>query len=72
MSYEPAAFLEDAEWLAETRETWHQAARRLGVSPTALEKRLRAHGRPGLAQRFSGYADWNAQRRDTHPREGAA
>ncbi len=68
-TYDRAAFLEDVGWLAETGESWLGAAARLGVTPTALEKRLWTLEAHGLAQRLSGYHGWVAagrrRQRDT-------
>lgn len=61
-NYDRAAFLEDAEWLADTGATYQQASRRLGLTPAALEKRLRRHGRPDLLDRFGGYRAVNLAR----------
>lgn len=44
----PAAdFIEDAQWLADTGESWSMAAIRLGYGTNliALERRLHRHGR---------------------------
>ncbi len=54
--YDPAAFLEDAEWLAQTGAGFDEAARRLHLTRTGLEKRLRTHGRRDLLERFGAYA----------------
>lgn len=62
-SYDRAAFLENCQWLAETGESWLGAAARLGVTPTALEKRLWRLGAYGLAGRLSGYHVWVADGR---------
>ncbi len=57
-TYDRAAFLEDVRFMAETGESWLGAAHRLGVTPTALEKRLWTLDAHGLAQRLSGYHVW--------------
>ncbi len=68
-TYDRAAFLEDVRWLAETGESWLGAAARLGVTPTALEKRLWTLEAHALTGRLSGYHVWVAagrrRQRDT-------
>lgn len=39
---------EDLEWMAETGETFTGAAKRLGISNSALERWLRIHPMPGV------------------------
>lgn len=40
--------IEDVEWMAETGEVWTEAAKRLGVHPKTLERRLARAGRQDL------------------------
>ncbi len=65
-SYDRAAFLEDVQWLAETGESWLGAAQRLGVTPTALDKRLWMLGAHGLVARLSGFDVWVTAGRRRH------
>ena len=60
--YDLRALIEDVEFLADTRETFDRAAVRLGVSRTALEKRLRTAGRTDLLGRLGGYQAWVVDR----------
>ncbi len=68
-TYDRAAFLENVRFMAETGESWLGAAARLGVTPTALEKRLWRLGAYGLTGRLSGFDVWVAagrrRQRDT-------
>jgi hypothetical protein len=43
-----AAMIEDAEFMAETGETWEGAAMRLGIKPGTLEQKLCKAGRYDL------------------------
>lgn len=47
--------IEDVEWLIETGEYPPRAARRLGTTQQALERRLRRAGRHDLANYFTPY-----------------
>ncbi|MDQ3224614.1 MAG: hypothetical protein M3Q75_14260 [Gemmatimonadota bacterium] len=65
-SYDRAAFLENVRFMAETGESWLGAAHRLGVTPTALDKRLWRLGAHGLAGRLSGFDAWVTSGRRRH------
>lgn len=47
------AVIEDATFLADTGEGLTQVARRIGMSPGALERRLYHHGRADLFARLA-------------------
>lgn len=47
-----AARAEDIRWLAETGESLTGAARRLGITPTGLEKYCQRHGLDDAARRM--------------------
>ena len=49
------AWLEDAEWLAASGCGLEEAARRLGFTPTQLQRRLQRAGRHELARRLTGW-----------------
>ena len=65
--------IEDVEWMAETGETWTNAARRLGVQARSLERRLLREGRQDLIttmrRRENGYAT-SSSTRPTHLDQG--
>jgi hypothetical protein len=51
-----AVFIENVEWMAGAGEHLDRAAKRLGIAPATLHRRLQQLGRGDLAARLNGTA----------------